>query len=188
MCGQLRILLVPFYEEDGLRMGELARRALLSKQIDHHDGAPTEREGLVRRERDLDDGRAFRIVLTRKARRFEPIAERTVTELGELARQRLGDRRLASLKHDLKDGSRHEALHRHSCVRSASRGRLHLSRGHGESLPNGQPSSPASWNVDGRYKIVNGLGEFFFEIHADTGTGVIDMLAGRTSRPALPAR
>ena len=32
--------------------------------------------------------------------------------------------------------------------------------------------------VDGHYKVVNGLGEFFFEIHADAGTGVIDMLAG----------
>ena len=32
--------------------------------------------------------------------------------------------------------------------------------------------------VDGRYKVVNGLGEFFFEIKADDGTGVIDMLAG----------
>jgi hypothetical protein len=32
--------------------------------------------------------------------------------------------------------------------------------------------------VDGRYKVVNGLGEFFFEIHADPATGVIDMLAG----------
>jgi hypothetical protein len=32
--------------------------------------------------------------------------------------------------------------------------------------------------VDGKHKIVNGLGEFFFEIHADEETGVIDMLAG----------
>jgi len=32
--------------------------------------------------------------------------------------------------------------------------------------------------VDGRYKVVNGLGEFFFEIRADAETGVIDMLAG----------
>jgi hypothetical protein len=32
--------------------------------------------------------------------------------------------------------------------------------------------------VDGRYKVVNGLGELFFEIHADAETGVIDMLAG----------
>ena len=32
--------------------------------------------------------------------------------------------------------------------------------------------------VDGRYKVVNGLGELFFEIRADPDTGVIDMLAG----------
>ena len=32
--------------------------------------------------------------------------------------------------------------------------------------------------VDGHYKVVNGLGEFFFEIRADPDTGVIDMLAG----------
>jgi len=32
--------------------------------------------------------------------------------------------------------------------------------------------------VDGRHKVVNGLGEFFFEIHADAASGVIDMLAG----------
>jgi hypothetical protein len=32
--------------------------------------------------------------------------------------------------------------------------------------------------VDGHHKVVNGLGEFFFEIRADAQTGVIDMLAG----------
>jgi hypothetical protein len=32
----------------------------------------------------------------------------------------------------------------------------------------------------GRYKVVNGLGEFFFDIRADRGTGVIDMFAGPT--------
>ena len=32
--------------------------------------------------------------------------------------------------------------------------------------------------VQGRYKVVNGLGEFFFRLEADEGTGVIDMLAG----------
>jgi hypothetical protein len=30
------------------------------------------------------------------------------------------------------------------------------------------------------YKVVNGLGEFYFEIQADPSTGVIDMLAGPT--------
>ena len=32
----------------------------------------------------------------------------------------------------------------------------------------------------GDYKVVNNLGEFFFEIRADERTGVIDMLAGPT--------
>ena len=32
--------------------------------------------------------------------------------------------------------------------------------------------------VDGRHKVVNGLGEFFFQIRADRESGVIDMLAG----------
>ena len=31
---------------------------------------------------------------------------------------------------------------------------------------------------NGDYKVVNNLGEFYFEIHADAETGVIDMLAG----------
>ena len=57
----------------------------------------------MRRERDPDDGRAFRIVLTAKARRFEPVAERTLAELGALARDRLGERRLASIKQGLKE-------------------------------------------------------------------------------------
>jgi hypothetical protein len=34
--------------------------------------------------------------------------------------------------------------------------------------------------VDGRHKVVNGLGELFFEIRSDEMTGVIDMLAGPT--------
>jgi DNA-binding MarR family transcriptional regulator len=96
-------LLVPLYEEDGLRMGELARRARLSKQTMTTMVRLLEREGLVRRERDRDDGRAFRIVLTANARRFQPIAEATVAELADLARERLSDRRFASLKHDLKE-------------------------------------------------------------------------------------
>ena len=33
---------------------------------------------------------------------------------------------------------------------------------------------------DGKTKVVNGLGEFFFSIEADADTGVIDMYAGST--------
>ena len=96
-------ILVPLLEEDGLRIGELARRARLSKQTMTTMVRLLERDGLVRRERDPDDGRAFRIVLTSKARRFEPVAEHTLTELSALARERLGERRLQSVKHALKE-------------------------------------------------------------------------------------
>ena len=34
--------------------------------------------------------------------------------------------------------------------------------------------------VDGKAKVVNGLGEFYFSIEADSKTGVIDMLVGPT--------
>ena len=44
--------------------------------------------------------------------------------------------------------------------------------------------------VDGRYKVVNGLGEFYFELRADTDTGAIDMLAGPSEDALIcfPAR
>jgi hypothetical protein len=44
--------------------------------------------------------------------------------------------------------------------------------------------------VDGHYKVVNGFGEFFFELRPDAGTGVIDMLAGpdRDSLLCFPTR
>src|SRR5262245_61013359 len=96
-------ILVPLFEEDGLRIGELARRSRLSKQTMTTMVRLLEREQLVRRERDPDDGRAFRIVLTAKANRFRPIAERALAELGELAHERLGHQRLEGLKRDLKE-------------------------------------------------------------------------------------
>jgi DNA-binding MarR family transcriptional regulator len=96
-------ILVPLFEEDGLRMGELARRAHLSKQTMTTMVRLLEREGLVYRKRDPADGRAFRVVLTAEARRFEPVAERTLEELAALAQQRLGERRLQTLRHGLKE-------------------------------------------------------------------------------------
>jgi DNA-binding MarR family transcriptional regulator len=96
-------ILVPLFEEDGLRMGELARRSRLSKQTMTTMVRLLERDGLVRRERDSEDGRATRILLTAKARRFEPVAQRALNELGALARERLGGRRLATVKHALKE-------------------------------------------------------------------------------------
>ena len=96
-------ILVPLFEDDALCMGELARRSRLSKQTMTTMVRLLERDGLVRREPDRDDGRASRIVLTAKARRFAPVAERTLAELGTLAQERLGERRLATVKHALKE-------------------------------------------------------------------------------------
>jgi DNA-binding MarR family transcriptional regulator len=49
-------ILVPLFEEDGLRMGELARRAHLSKQTMTTMVRLLEREGLVHRKRDPRTG------------------------------------------------------------------------------------------------------------------------------------
>ena len=96
-------ILVPLFEEDALRMGELARRSRLSKQTMTTMVRLLERDGLVRREPDPEDGRASRVVLTAKARRFEPVAQQALDELGTLAQERLGQRRLAAVEHALKE-------------------------------------------------------------------------------------
>jgi hypothetical protein len=50
-----------------------------------------------------------------------------------------------------------------------------------ENLPDWATEFARRLERDGEdYKVVNGLGEFFFEIHADAGSGVIDMYAGPT--------
>jgi DNA-binding MarR family transcriptional regulator len=91
-------VLVPLFEEDGLRMGELARRSRVAKQTMTTLVRLTERDGLVCRERDPDDGRAFRIYLTERSRAFRPVAEAAVTELDSLVRDRLSPAEGAALK------------------------------------------------------------------------------------------
>src|SRR5919112_362318 len=51
-------VLLPLYEEDALRMGELAARARLPKQTLTTLIRPMERAGLVEREQDPEDARA----------------------------------------------------------------------------------------------------------------------------------
>ena len=96
-------MLVPLYEEDGLRMGELARRARLTKQTMTQMVRQLEDEGLVERRADPEDARASRIFLTRRARRFAPVAGRTVAQLERLARRELGARRVDELRSALRD-------------------------------------------------------------------------------------
>ena len=83
-------VLVPLFEEDGLRMGELAARARLAKQTMTTMVRLVERDGLVRRSTDAADGRATRVRLTARGRRLEPIAAAVVASLERRARQQLG--------------------------------------------------------------------------------------------------
>ena len=74
-------ILVPLFEEDGLRLGELARRAKLSKQTMTTMARLVEKADLVVMRPDPEDGRATRVCLTRTARRFQPAAEKVLAEL-----------------------------------------------------------------------------------------------------------
>ncbi len=77
-------ILLPLFEEDGLRMGELAARARLSKQTMTTMVRLLERDGLVERRADPSDGRASLVFLTERARCFRPVAEATLAELDRL--------------------------------------------------------------------------------------------------------
>lgn len=96
-------VLLPLYEEDGLRMGELASRARLSKQTMTTLVRLTERNGLVRRERDREDRRASRVYLTARARAFQPVAERVLAELEEQVASRLSPAHRTTLTKSLEE-------------------------------------------------------------------------------------
>ena len=74
-------ILIPLFEEDGLRMGELAARARLSKQTMTTMVRLLERDGLVERRAGPSDGRASLVFLTERARNFRPVAVATLAEL-----------------------------------------------------------------------------------------------------------
>ena len=95
-------ILVPLFEEDSLRMSELARRARLSKQTMTTMVRLLERDGLVVRRSDPSDGRAALVSLTARGRRLEPVAASILAELEGLARKRLS----AGAVGELKDGLR----------------------------------------------------------------------------------
>src|SRR5438105_14175239 len=74
-------VLVPLFERDGLRLGELAARSRLSKQTMTTMVRLLEREKLVRSRRDELDARATRVFLTAHAAAFRPAAERVLAAL-----------------------------------------------------------------------------------------------------------
>jgi DNA-binding MarR family transcriptional regulator len=96
-------VLLPLFEEDGLRMGELARRARLSKQAMTEMVRRLERDGFVERRSDPRDGRASLIFLTSRSRDFEPVAAAVLGELDSLVRRRLEPERVEDLKAALRE-------------------------------------------------------------------------------------
>ena len=88
-------VLLPLFEEDGLRMGELASRARLSKQTI----TTLVRLGGERRE----DGRAYRIHPTPRARSFQPVAERALAGLDDRVASRLSPADRTILTESLKE-------------------------------------------------------------------------------------
>jgi DNA-binding MarR family transcriptional regulator len=95
-------ILLPLFEEDGLRIGELARRARLSKQAMTTMVKVMERKGLITRRRDPDDARAALIRLTARTRGFRPTAERVLQELDRRVHSRLSPAQVVRLSEDLK--------------------------------------------------------------------------------------
>jgi DNA-binding MarR family transcriptional regulator len=76
-------VLVPLFTAGDRRLGEIAGQARLSKQALTGLVALCEKDGLVTRERDPEDGRAFRISLTPRGRQLQQAAEATLAELDD---------------------------------------------------------------------------------------------------------
>lgn len=91
-------VLLPLFEEDNLRIGEIAARARLSKQTMTTLVRLAERDGLVTRAADSTDGRATRVSLTKRASEFSAVAEMVVAGLEKRVEEALGAKRSADLR------------------------------------------------------------------------------------------
>jgi DNA-binding MarR family transcriptional regulator len=90
-------VLVPLFDEDDLRLGEIAARARLSKQAMTGLVKQCEDAGLVVRERDPQDGRAYRISLTARGREFRASAQEVLARVDDELVAALGKRRRDAL-------------------------------------------------------------------------------------------
>jgi DNA-binding MarR family transcriptional regulator len=95
-------VLVPLFAGDELRLGQIAAAARLSKQAMTTLVKQCEQVGLVERERDPEDGRAFRVRLTAAGREFQAVAEQAVAELDARVVAALGNRKHDALIEALK--------------------------------------------------------------------------------------
>src|SRR3989442_4993734 len=95
-------VLLPLFEEDGLRLSELAARSRLSKQAMTTLVRTLEARRLIVRRPDPDDGRATRVYLTPRARRFQATAEHVLATLDQRGEERLSSDPLGELPDPLK--------------------------------------------------------------------------------------
>jgi DNA-binding MarR family transcriptional regulator len=95
-------VLLPLYERDGLRMGELARRSRLPKQTLTTLVPQLERAGLVAREPDPDDGRAARLRLTDRAQELRVTVDEVLGDLDAGVAEHLTRERTEALRAALK--------------------------------------------------------------------------------------
>jgi DNA-binding MarR family transcriptional regulator len=90
-------VLMPLFERDGQRLGELAESARLSKQAMTGLVKGCEADGLVERERDPADGRAFNVRLTPRGREFRERAREILADLDDELVRSLGKRNREAL-------------------------------------------------------------------------------------------
>jgi DNA-binding MarR family transcriptional regulator len=83
-------VLVPLFERDGQRLGELAAASRLSKQAMTGLVKRCEGDGLVGREHDPADGRAFTVRLTARGRVVQAVADEILAELDATLVRSLG--------------------------------------------------------------------------------------------------
>jgi DNA-binding MarR family transcriptional regulator len=96
-------ILLPLWEEDDLRMGELGTRARLAKQTMTTMVRLMERDGLVARSPDPDDGRAQRVRLTGRGQELRKVASQVLAALDRRLRERLTDREIATFESCLQE-------------------------------------------------------------------------------------
>jgi len=95
-------ILIPLFEQDGLRMGDLSERTRLSKQTMTTLIRNMEQADLVERRKDPKDGRATQVFLTDRSRAFRPVAERVLAQMDSQVAILLTANEIGQLKNALK--------------------------------------------------------------------------------------
>jgi DNA-binding MarR family transcriptional regulator len=94
-------ILLPLFQDDGLRMGDLADRARIAKQSMTTLVRDATAAGLVSRVVDAGDGRSYRVWLTPRAQEFRAVAQQILGEMSERLFQEIDSPAVQTLSHSL---------------------------------------------------------------------------------------